>query len=48
MDRLGFGAGAGFGAPGGLGAGVPAVADPETAYASQLEQLQVPYRSATD
>lgn len=33
--------GGGGGGFGGLGAGVPPVADPETAYASQLTQLQV-------
>jgi len=42
MERLGMGAGGGFGGPAGLGgAGVPPVADPEAAYATQLEQLQV-------
>lgn len=42
MERLGFGAGGGgFGGPAALGGGLPPVADPETAYATQLEQLQV-------
>ncbi|CAL5227682.1 g10690 [Coccomyxa viridis] len=40
MERLGFGAGGGgFGGPAALGGGLPPVADPETAYATQLEQL---------
>ena len=38
---LGGGGGGGFGGLGGGGGGVPPVADPETAYASQLTQLQV-------
>ncbi len=38
---LGGGGGGGFGGFGGGGGGVPPVADPETAYASQLTQLQV-------
>ena len=36
-----FGGGAGGGGFGGMGSGVPPVADPETTYASQLTQLQV-------
>ena len=41
MERLGMGAGGGFGGPAGLGgAGVPPVADPEAAFATQPEQLQ--------
>ncbi len=35
------GGGGGGGGFGGMGGGVPPVADPETAYASQLTQLQV-------
>ena len=47
MERLGFGgAGGGFGGPAALGAGLPPVADPEAAYATQLEQLQVCLRFA--
>ena len=47
MERLGFGgAGGGFGGPAALGAGLPPVADPEAAYATQLEQLQVIFHVA--
>ena len=42
---LGGGGGGGFGGLGGGGGGVPPVADPETAYASQLTQLQVGIKS---
>ena len=41
MDRMGLSGTGAFGAPTGPGGGAPPVADPEAAYASQLEQLQV-------
>ena len=41
MDRMGLSGAGAFGAPAAPGGGAPPVADPEAAYASQLEQLQV-------
>ncbi|CAK0751892.1 hypothetical protein CVIRNUC_002103 [Coccomyxa viridis] len=40
MDRMGLSGAGAFGAPAAPGGGAPPVADPEAAYASQLEQLQ--------